>query len=72
VWVIIGGNGNSVYNRLIGAMGRPDMGLENPRYATDAARVQHEAEIVEVRPLRCAALCCAALCCAVLCCASLR
>ncbi len=26
VYVIIGGNGNSVYNRLIAAMGRPDMG----------------------------------------------
>jgi crotonobetainyl-CoA:carnitine CoA-transferase CaiB-like acyl-CoA transferase len=30
-WVIIGGNGNSVYGRLMAAIGRPDMGLENPR-----------------------------------------
>lgn len=29
-------------------MGRPDMGLENERYATDAARVEHEAEITDV------------------------
>ena len=32
-WVIIGGNGNSVYGRLAEAIGRPDMGLANPRCA---------------------------------------
>ncbi|KAL4419798.1 hypothetical protein ABPG75_006896 [Micractinium tetrahymenae] len=48
VYVIIGGNGNSVYNRLIAAMGRPDMGIENPRFATDALRCQNEKEILEV------------------------
>jgi crotonobetainyl-CoA:carnitine CoA-transferase CaiB-like acyl-CoA transferase len=49
VFVVIGGNGNSVYNRLITAMGRPDMGIENERYATDAKRCEHEKEIVKVR-----------------------
>ncbi|KAI3425200.1 hypothetical protein D9Q98_008969 [Chlorella vulgaris] len=48
VFVVIGGNGNSVYNRLITAMGRPDMGIENERYATDAKRCEHEKEIVKV------------------------
>lgn len=45
VWVIIGGNGNSVYNRLMKAIGHGDMGIENPRYATDAARWKNETEI---------------------------
>ncbi|KAI7842862.1 hypothetical protein COHA_003480 [Chlorella ohadii] len=48
VYVIIGGNGNSVYNRLIAAMGRPDMGIENPRFATDALRCENEREILDV------------------------
>ncbi|PSC70037.1 carnitine dehydratase [Micractinium conductrix] len=47
-WVIIGGNGNSVYNRLMAAVGRADLGIENPRYATDAARCEHERDILEV------------------------
>ena len=38
----------AVYDRLMAAMGRPDMGLSNPRYASDPLRCQHEAEIVEV------------------------
>lgn len=46
-WVVIGGNGNSVYSRLVEAIGRPDMGLGNERYATDSARVKHEVEINE-------------------------
>lgn len=45
---VIGGNGNSVYNRLITAMGRPDMGVDNERYGTDAKRWEHEKEILEV------------------------
>ena len=48
VYVIIGGNGNSVYNRLMAAIGRPDMGIENARYATDSKRVEHEQEICAV------------------------
>ncbi|KAL4518514.1 hypothetical protein Ndes2437B_g00614 [Nannochloris sp. 'desiccata'] len=46
-YVIIGGNGNSVYNRLMTAIGHPEMGLENPLYATDSKRVENEAQIVE-------------------------
>lgn len=38
----------AVYNRLIAAMGRPDMGIENPRFATDALRCQNEREILDV------------------------
>ncbi len=45
-YVVIGGNGNSIYDRLMTAIGRPDLGLENERYATDSARVAHEGEIV--------------------------
>jgi crotonobetainyl-CoA:carnitine CoA-transferase CaiB-like acyl-CoA transferase len=47
-WVIIGGNGDSVYSRLMTAVGRPDMGADNPLYATNAARCEREAEIYEV------------------------
>lgn len=50
-------NPAAVYSRLIAAVGRPDMGLDNPRYATDAARVQHEKEIVDVRALGWVLLC---------------
>jgi crotonobetainyl-CoA:carnitine CoA-transferase CaiB-like acyl-CoA transferase len=48
VWIVIGGNGNSVYNRLIAAMGRPDMGIDNPKFATDAKRWENEKDILEV------------------------
>jgi len=46
-YIIIGGNGNSVYNRLMTAIGHPEMGLDNPLYATDSKRVENEAQIVE-------------------------
>lgn len=45
VYIIIGGNGNSVYNRLMHAIGRPEMGIENPEFATDAKRCAREREI---------------------------
>lgn len=48
IYVIIGGNGNSVYDRLITACGRPDMGLTNDRYNTDSKRCDHEQEICQV------------------------
>jgi crotonobetainyl-CoA:carnitine CoA-transferase CaiB-like acyl-CoA transferase len=38
-YVVVGGNGDSVYTRLMAAVGRPDMGAANPAYATNAARV---------------------------------
>jgi crotonobetainyl-CoA:carnitine CoA-transferase CaiB-like acyl-CoA transferase len=43
-YVIIGGNGDSIYKRLMRAAGRVDM-AEDPRYATNADRVAHEEEV---------------------------
>jgi crotonobetainyl-CoA:carnitine CoA-transferase CaiB-like acyl-CoA transferase len=42
--VIIGANGDSIFKRLCETMGRPDMG-EDPRFADNAGRVDHEPEI---------------------------
>ncbi|MBL8224285.1 MAG: CoA transferase [Chromatiales bacterium] len=43
-FVIIGGNGDSIYKRLMNAMGRPDL-ADDPRMANNAGRVQHEKEL---------------------------
>jgi len=43
-YVIIGANGDSIFKRLCEAMGRADM-AHDPRIASNAGRVQHEAEI---------------------------
>lgn len=43
-FVIIGGNGDSIYKRLMHAMGRADL-AEDPRMANNAGRVQHEKEL---------------------------
>jgi crotonobetainyl-CoA:carnitine CoA-transferase CaiB-like acyl-CoA transferase len=43
-YVIIGGNGDSIFRRLMRAAGRPDM-AEDARLADNAGRVMHEAEI---------------------------
>lgn len=43
-YVIIGANGDSIFKRLCEAMGRPDMAAD-PRIASNAGRVKHEAEI---------------------------
>jgi crotonobetainyl-CoA:carnitine CoA-transferase CaiB-like acyl-CoA transferase len=43
-YVIIGGNGDSIYRRLMTAMGRVDL-AEDPRMANNAGRVQHEREL---------------------------
>ena len=48
-WVIIGGNGDSVYSRLMSAVGHPEMGSENPKYASNTKRCAAEAEIYKVR-----------------------
>lgn len=40
-YVIIGGNGDSIFKRLMTAAGRPDM-AEDPALATNAGRVEHE------------------------------
>ncbi len=42
--VIIGANGDSIFKRLCVVMGRPEMG-EDPRFADNAGRVEHEPEI---------------------------
>lgn len=38
----------AVYNRLMRAIGRPDMGIVNPEFSTDAKRCEHEEEICKV------------------------
>jgi len=42
--VIIGGNGDSIFRRLMVVAGRPDM-AENPAMAVNAGRIVHQAEI---------------------------
>ena len=43
-YVIIGGNGDSIFKRLMRAAGRPEM-ADDPRFATNADRVAHEAQV---------------------------
>lgn len=43
-YVIIGGNGDSIFRRLMEAMGRPELGSD-PRLADNAGRVEHEKEL---------------------------
>lgn len=43
-FVIIGGNGDSIYKRLMNAMGRPDL-ADDLRMANNAGRVAHEKEL---------------------------
>jgi len=43
-YVIIGANGDSLFKRLCQAIERPEM-AEDPRFATNAGRVEHEPEI---------------------------
>ena len=44
LYVIIGGNGDSIYKRLMIAAGREDM-VNRPEYATNADRVRNEPEV---------------------------
>lgn len=53
-FVVIGGNGDSIFKRLMEAAGRSDM-AENPAMADNAGRVDHEAEIDEALSMWCAA-----------------
>ncbi|WP_426416329.1 CaiB/BaiF CoA transferase family protein [Aestuariirhabdus sp. LZHN29] len=46
-YVVIGGNGDSIFCRLMEAVGREEMAAD-PRLADNAGRVQHEAEIDSV------------------------
>ena len=43
-FVVIGGNGDSIFKRLMATAGRADM-ADNPAMASNAGRVEHEAEI---------------------------
>ena len=43
-YVIIGGNGDSIFRRLMAAAGRPDL-ADDPRFANNAGRVEHQDEI---------------------------
>ena len=43
-YVIVGGNGDSIFRRLMQAVGRADM-AEDARFAQNPGRVEHEAEI---------------------------
>jgi len=43
-YVVIGGNGDSIYQRLMTAVGKPEM-ASDPRLASNPGRVKHEAEI---------------------------
>lgn len=45
-WVIIGGNGESIFQRLMKAVGRPDL-AEDPRMQGNENRVRHETELDE-------------------------
>jgi crotonobetainyl-CoA:carnitine CoA-transferase CaiB-like acyl-CoA transferase len=42
--VVIGANGDSLFQRLMRAIGKPDMAID-PRFANNAGRVEHEKEI---------------------------
>ncbi len=43
-YIVIGGNGDSIFQRLMLAAGRPDM-AQDPRLASNPGRVKHESEI---------------------------
>jgi len=54
-FIIIGGNGDSIFKRLMTAIGREDMALD-PNLASNSGRVTHEAEIDEVLAQWCASM----------------
>ena len=54
-YVIIGGNGDSIYRRLMETAGRKDL-ADDPRLQTNAGRVEREAEIDEALSSWCAKL----------------
>lgn len=47
-WCVVGGNGDSVYSRLMSAVGRPEMDSTNPKFASNAARCEAADEIYGV------------------------
>ena len=52
-YVVIGGNGDSIFKRLMVAAGHPEM-AENPAMADNEGRVQHEEEIDQALATWCA------------------
>src|SRR5690606_2856732 len=54
-FVVIGGNGDSIFKRLMETAGLPDM-ASDPRMADNAGRVKHEAEIDAALGAWCASL----------------
>ncbi len=52
-YVVIGGNGDSIFKRLMVAAGHPEM-AENPAMAVNAGRVEHEEEIDQALTAWCA------------------
>lgn len=53
-YIVIGGNGDSIFQRLMIAAGKPDMAAD-PRLASNPGRVEHEAEIDSALSQWCAA-----------------
>ena len=49
--MVVGGNGDSIYSRLMSAVGRQDMAADNPDYADNSRRCERETEIMEVRAM---------------------
>ncbi len=52
-YVVIGGNGDSIFQRLMAAAGKPELGADS-KYATNPDRVQHEQELDKVLATWCA------------------
>ncbi|MFC1560696.1 CaiB/BaiF CoA transferase family protein [Pseudomonadota bacterium] len=52
-YIVIGGNGDSIFQRLMVAAGHPQM-ADDPRLASNQGRVEHEAEIDAVLAAWCA------------------
>jgi crotonobetainyl-CoA:carnitine CoA-transferase CaiB-like acyl-CoA transferase len=46
-WIAIGANGEGIFPRFARAIGRPEL-IDDPRYATNQARVQHADELDEI------------------------
>ncbi len=53
-YIVIGGNGDSIFQRLMRAAGKPEM-AEDPRLASNQGRVEHEDEIDSALSEWCAA-----------------
>ena len=52
-YVVIGGNGDSIFQRLMTAAGRPEM-AQDPGLSSNAGRVKHEAKIDQALSVWCA------------------